>query len=100
VIKISTEKPVVLCLSGNPSRCTLQVSGNALEEEKFKYPVVALASEARRKKDIDSRISKTNAVLREIYRSVVTKSELSNAAKQSVLNWPVFRSSPMVTNVG
>jgi len=34
--------------------------------------------------EIDTRIGKTNAVLRELYRSVATKRELSNTAKLSV----------------
>jgi len=34
--------------------------------------------------EIDTRFSKANAVLRELYRSVATKRELSNAAKLSV----------------
>jgi len=36
-------------------------------------------------KEIDKRIGKANAVLREIYRSVVTKRELSNIVKLSVI---------------
>jgi len=55
----------------------LQVSGNTLEQvEKFKYFEVVFTSDGRRNKEIDTRIGKTNAVLRELYRSVVAKREL------------------------
>jgi len=43
------------------------------------------------RKEFDTRISKAKAVLREIYRSVVIKRELSNTGKLSV-----FTSSPIV----
>jgi len=43
----------------------------------------------RRNKEINSRIGKANAVLRELYCIVVTERELSNTAKLSVFN-PVF----------
>jgi len=46
-----------------------------------------LTSDERRNKEIDTRIGKVDAVLRELYRSVVTKRELSNTAKL-----PVFKS--------
>ena len=60
----------------------LQVSGNTLEQvEKFKYFEVVFTSDGRRNKEIDTRIGKTNAVLRELYRSVVAKRELWNTAK-------------------
>ena len=42
-------------------------------------------SDGRRNKEIDSGIGKVNAVLCELYRSVVTKWVLSNTAKLSVL---------------
>jgi len=35
--KISPERTDVLCLSGRPKQCTLQVSGNTLQQVKFKY---------------------------------------------------------------
>jgi len=37
-----------------------------------------------RQNKVDARIGKTNTVLRELYRSVVKKGELSNTAKLSV----------------
>jgi len=49
----------------------------------------------RKARKIDTRIGKANAVLRELYRSVVTKGELSNAAKLSVFK-SIF--VPILTN--
>jgi len=62
------------------------VSGNTLQQvEKFKYLGVVFTSNGRRSEEIDTRIGKAiNAVLRELYRSVVTKRELSITAKLSV----------------
>jgi len=63
----------------------LQVNGSALQQvEKFKYLGVVFTSDGRRNEEIDKWIGKANAVLRELYRSVVTKQELSNTAKLSV----------------
>jgi len=62
-----------------------QVSGNTLQQvEKFKYPGVVFTSGGRRSEEIDTRVGKAKAVLREFYCSVVTKRELSNTAKLSV----------------
>jgi len=55
----------------------LQVSGNTLQEVKFKHLGVVFAS-GRWSLKIDTRISEANVVLRELYRSVGTKQELSN----------------------
>ena len=79
------ENTEVLCLSTNPRQCMLQVSGNTLQEvEKFKHLGVVFASDGRWSEEIDTRIGKANAVLRELYRSVVTKRELSITTKLSV----------------
>ena len=84
-MKISTKNTEVLCLSTNPRQCMLQVSGSTLHQvEKFMYLGVLLTSDGRWGDEIDTRFGKANAVLRELYRSVVTKWELSNTAKLSV----------------
>jgi len=49
--------------------------------EEFKYSGMVFTSDGRRNKEIDTRIGKANVVLRELYRSVFTKRELSNTAK-------------------
>jgi len=58
------------------------VSENTLQQvETFKYLGVVITSDGSRNKGIDTRIGKANAVLRELYCSVVTKRELSKNAK-------------------
>jgi len=62
-----------------------QVSSNALQQvEKYKYLRVVFTSGERRSEEIDTRVGKANAVLREFFCSVVRKRELSNTAKLSV----------------
>jgi len=57
---------------------------NTLQQvEKFKYIVVVLTSGRRRSDEAGGWIAKDNAVLHELYRSVVTKRE-SSTAKPSV----------------
>jgi len=100
-MKISTKNTEVLCLSTNPRQCMRQVSGNTLQQvEKFKYLGVVFTSDGRGREERDTRICKTNAVLRQLYRSVATKQELSNTAKLSVFKSVFFRSLPMVMNLG
>jgi len=63
----------------------LQVSGNTLQQmEQFKHLGVVFASDGRCNDNIDTRIGKANAVLRELHHSVVTKWELSNTTNLSV----------------
>ena len=58
------------------------VCSNTLQQlEKFKYLGVVFTSDGRRHMEIDTLIDEANAVLRELYRPVVTKQELSNTAK-------------------
>jgi len=56
----------VLYFPTNPRQCRRQVSGNTLQQvEKFKYLGVVFTSDGRRSEEIDTRIGKANAVLRE-----------------------------------
>jgi len=72
----------------------LQITGNALQQvEKFQYLAVVFRSYGRHDKEIDAQIAKANLVLRELYRSVAPQS-------CRFPNQPLFRSSPIVTNVG
>jgi len=52
--------------------------------EKFKHIGMVFASDGRWSEEIDTRISKANAVLLELDHSVVTTRELSNNTKLSV----------------
>jgi len=74
--------------------------GNTLHQvEKFKCIVVVFTSDGRRSDEADGWIANDNAVLHELYRSVVTKRE---SAPQSCrfLNRSLFRSLPMILNLG
>jgi len=78
----------------------LQVSGNTLlQVKKFKYLGEVFASDEMLSKEIDTQTGKVNPVLRELYRSVVTKRELSNTVKLSVFK-SVFVLLPVVMNLG
>ena len=61
------------------------VSENPLQQvETFKDLEVVLTSDWSRNKEIDTRIGKANAVLRELYCPVVMKRDLSKTAKLSI----------------
>jgi len=83
-------KNEVLFLWGSACECMLQASGNTLQQvEKFKQFRVVFANDWRQNNEMNTRICKANTVLCELYRSVVTKRELSNIAKLSAFK-PVF----------
>jgi len=65
----------------------------------FKYLGVVITTDGSGNNDIDTWIGKANVFMRELYRSAVTKRDLSNTAKLSVSNRPFFRSSPTVMNL-
>jgi len=61
------------------------VCENTLQQvETFNYLGVVFTSDGSRNKEIDTRTGKANAVLRELYCSVVTKRELSKNTKLSI----------------
>jgi len=62
------------------------VSEKTLQQvETFKHLGMVFTSDGCRNKLIDGRIGKANAVLRELYGTVVAKREISKNAKLSVL---------------
>ena len=84
-IKISTAKTEVPHLSRNPDQCVLQVNGATLKQvEKFKSFGVAFRSDGRQDEELDTRIGKASAVMRDLHYSVVMKRELSKKAKLSI----------------
>jgi len=104
--KNSTKNIEVLYLLRCPRQLFLQVSGNRLQQvEISKYLGVVFTSDESQNKGIDARIGKENAVLRELYLSVVTKREHSKKPKLQFLkkalflNRSLFRSSPAVMNL-
>jgi len=52
--------------------------------------VLVFTSDGSRNKEIDTRIGKANAVMRELYCSVVAKRELSKTAMLSVFSYCLF----------
>jgi len=81
-MKPSVSKTQVMVLSRNPGQCTLRVGGVPLERvEKFKYLGVWFSSDGRHGDEIDDRIAKASTVLRELWRTVVARSEVFREAK-------------------
>ena len=79
----------------------LQVSGNTLQQlEMFKYLRKIFTSDRKQNKEIDTGIGKANAVLRELYRSVVTKLEFQTPQSCQLFDRSLLRTLPMFTNLG
>ena len=84
-IKISTAKTEIVCLSRHPVQCSFQTNGVTVKQtEKFKYIGVTFSSDGRQDNELDTRIGKASAVMRQLYQSVVLKRELCTKAKLSV----------------
>ena len=63
----------------------LQVKGATLKQvEKFKYFVVAFASDGRQYEELDTRIGKPSAVTQALHYAVAMKRELSKKTKLSI----------------
>ena len=83
-MNISTSEIEVHLLK-NSVQCSLHVGGVSLKQvEKFKYLVVAFASDGKQEKELDVRLGKASAVKRALHHSVALKRELSRNAKLSV----------------
>ena len=73
-MQISTKKTKVMVLSRQKEECAVNVNGTPLDQvEKFKYLGVEFSNDARLDCEIDRRIGSASAILRSLYRSVVTK---------------------------
>ena len=84
-MKISISKSEAMVLSRKPVDCTVRVGNEILPQVKeFKYLGVLFTSEGRTEQEISRRIGAAGAVLQSLYRTVVTKRELSQKAKLSV----------------
>ncbi|KAK5909389.1 hypothetical protein CesoFtcFv8_003322 [Champsocephalus esox] len=82
-MRISTSKSEAMVLSRKPMDCPLQVGNESLHQVKeFKYLGVLFSSEGSMEREMGRRIG--GAVLQSLYRTVVTKRELSQKAKLSV----------------
>ncbi|KAK3522355.1 hypothetical protein QTP86_007643 [Hemibagrus guttatus] len=76
-MRVSTSKSEAMVLDRKKVGCTLQVGGEFLQVEEFKYFGVLCTSEGRMDHEIGRRISAAAAIMRSMYRSVVVKKELS-----------------------
>ena len=86
-------RPRQCFLGRRPRQCFLQVSDKTLQQvETSKYLGMIFTSDGYRNKWNDTRIGKANAVLRELYCSVVAKREISTQSFR-FLNLSLFRSS-------
>ena len=83
--KISTAKTEIMCLSRHSVQFSFQTNGVTLQQtEKFKYFGVTFSSDGRHDNDLDIRIEKASAIMRQIYRLVLLERELYTKAKLSV----------------
>ena len=84
-MKISTTKTETMSLSRRPKQCSLQIDGvPPKQSEKFNYLDVSFTSDGRQNSELDIRIGKASAVMRQLHRSVVLKRELCTKAKLSI----------------
>ena len=69
----------------HPVQCFFQRNGVILKETgKFKYLGVTFFKDGRQDNELDTRIKKASAMMRQLYRSVVLKRELCKKTKFSV----------------
>ena len=84
-MKISTAKTEITCLSMHSVQCSFQINEITLNHtEKFKYLGVTFLSVGRQDNELDTRIGKVSAVMRQFSRSVLLKRELCTKANLSV----------------
>ena len=73
IMKISTTKTDIMCLSRHPVQCSFQSNGVTLQQMgMFKYLGVTFSSDGRQDNELDTRIGKASAAC-QLYRSVVLK---------------------------
>ena len=84
-MRISTSKSEGMVVARREAQCRLTVNGVALKQvEKFKYLGSTFTCDGKWDTEINIRIGKAGAVMRELYRTIVTKRELSIRAKLAV----------------
>jgi exonuclease III len=84
-MRVNTAKTETLVISRNPGQCNLHINGVPLKQvEKFRYLGVVFANDGSWDREIDRRIGAAAGVMRQLYRGVVGKRELSDKAKLSV----------------
>ena len=86
-MQIGTKKTEVMVLSRQKEQCAVNVNGAPLNQvEKLKYLGVDFSNDARLDCEIDRHIGPASAILRSLYRSVVTKKEVSRRTKMAIFN--------------
>jgi hypothetical protein len=84
-MKVNTAKTETMVISRNHSQCTATVNGVTLRQvENFRYLGFTFSSDGTLDAEIDRRIGAASAVMRQLYRGVISKRELSSKAKISV----------------
>jgi hypothetical protein len=84
-MKINVAKTECMILSRNLEQCSVHVNGAPLNQvEKFKYLGAVFTRDGKGDTEIDNRIGQAGAILRQLYRSIVKKTELSRKAKLAV----------------
>ena len=87
-MRISTTKSEAMNLSRKPVDCLLRVRNESLAQV-TEYLGVWFASEGTMEHEIGRKIGAVGAVLHSLYRTIVTKRELSCKAKLSMY-WSIF----------
>ena len=86
-MQISTKKTEVMVFSRQKEQCAMNVNGTPLNQvEKFKYLEVEFSNDVRLDCEIDRRIGSASAILRSLYRPVVTEGEVSGRARMAIFN--------------
>jgi hypothetical protein len=84
-MKVNTAKTETMVISRNHSQCTATVNGVTLRQvENFRFLGFTFSSDGTLDAEIDRRIGAASAVMRQLYRGVISKRELSSKAKISV----------------
>ena len=76
-----------MVLSRQRQQCAVNVNGSPLNQvEKLKYLGVEFSNDTRQDCEIDRHIGSASAILRSLYRSVVSKKEVSRRTKMAIFN--------------
>ena len=68
-MKISTAETEIMCMSRHPDQCSFQTNRVTLKQtQKFKYLGVTSSSDGRQDNELDTRIGKASAVMRQVYQ--------------------------------
>jgi hypothetical protein len=84
-MRISEKKTELMITSRESNQCNLHLNNNPLNQvNNFKYLGVQFSDDGKQDGEIDRRIGAASGILRSLYRSVVTKAELSKKTKLAI----------------